>query len=320
MHACVASPLLGMRLFQFLSLLVHVASSAAASPKERAIAQAIKKEADGMQKDVKNMIDTKQFRNAISMLQEKGSKWLVQYGAKSWPMAEVASMLADTYVACGSACDRQGEASDLYEKSASLKLAIYGEGAPEYAAAVEKTADALVGAGSHKRALPYFRKLVRSVSVGLGEDHEALKNVRMKLANCAMSTKSYKTAKKTWTNLLRGSLAPGDEIHARLHLGVALAQLTEHSAASQQVEAAKTFIAKHYGKRHMEYAKALNAAAGVLERLHRDEDALRSMQEASELVASLLGPEDPMSVQARRNVEGLKSAIAAKGLHEASAA
>merc|ERR1711966_3754 len=95
----------------------------------------------------------------------------------------------------------------------------------------------------------------------------------------------------------------------RMQLAVAMAHLAENKAGLEQIEAAKQLVGRYFGQRDMRYAKVLNGAAGVMERLNRDEDALRNMEESSDTVASLLGPQDPMAVQARRNVEGLRSTI-----------
>merc|ERR1719199_1597053 len=147
-------------------------------------------------------------------------------------------MLADVYLACGTACDKEDAAIELYEKSAEVKLAIYGEQHPEYAVAIQKAADALMKAGAYKRALHYFKKLAKGVASGLGEGHEALGNVRMKLAECAMHSKSYMIAKKTFAQLLRTKLSIEDEAHVRLDMAVAMAHLTDTDAALEQVEKA----------------------------------------------------------------------------------
>lgn len=294
----------------FTSVLFY--SAGAASPSEMTLAQAVKQEAEVLHREVQGMIEEKRFDAAITALQERGSKWVRQYGAKSWPMAEVSSMLAETFLACGSVCDKEDEAAELYEKSAEVKREIYGDRAPEYAAAIETAADAFVKVGSYRRALSYLKKLAKAVSAGLGQTHEATRNVWKKLGDCAMRTKSYKSAQNAFSKLLHSNLAPEDEAHARLQLAVALTHLSKSKAALEHIEAAKLLVARHFGKKDMRYAKVLNGAAGVLERLNNHADALHNMQEASEIVAEVLGPKDPMALQAKRNVEGLSIAIRSK--------
>merc|ERR1712187_170027 len=128
--------------------------------------------------------------------------------------------------------------------------------------------------------------LARKIAVGLGERHDATKNVRVKLGECAMNAKKYKSAIHAFTKLLDGKLDPEIEFNSRV---------------------------KQFGKVDMRYAKALNGLAGIFERLDRDEEALKLMREASAIAVELFGPEDPTAKQARQNVEGMQSHIKAKG-------
>jgi tetratricopeptide (TPR) repeat protein len=286
----------------------------AASPKDKDVAEAVKEETRKLQREVQELVGTKQFDKAISLLQQKGTVWLRQYGAKSWPMAEVSSSLADAYMACGSTCDKESAAAELYEKVALVNLEVYGGAAPQYATAVEKAADAFAQIGDHNRALRHYKGLVRKVVVGLGEGHDATKNVRVKLGECAMNAKKYKSAVNAFTKLLDGKLDPENEFHARLSLSVALAKLDRHEVALHHAEAAKELAARQFGETSMHYAKTLNGLAGILERLGRDEEALGMMREASGIVVELLGPNDPTAKEAQQNVEGMQSHIKAKGI------
>jgi hypothetical protein len=147
--------------------------------------------------------------------------------------------------------------------------------------------------------MPYFKKLVKGVAANLGANHEALRNVRMKLAHCAMRAQSYKLAKKNFLKLLRDKLlmerlsAPSEvvseEADVRLQLAVAMAHLAENKAGLEQIEAAKQLVGRYFGQRDMRYAKVLNGAAGVMERLNRDEDALRNMEVARFSIAGMPG-------------------------------
>merc|ERR1711972_106526 len=222
-------------------------------------------------------------------------------------------MGADAYMACGSACDQELAAAELYEKSALVNLEAYGGAAPQYATLVEKAADAFAKIGEHKRALRHYKELARKIAAGLGEGHDATKNVRVKLGDCAMNAKKYKSAIHAFTKLLDGKLDPEIEFHSRLKLSVALAKVDNHEAALHHAEAAKDLAAKQFGKVDMRYAKALNGLAGVFERLDRDLEALKLMREASAIAVELFGPEDPTAKQAQQNVEGMQSHIKAKG-------
>merc|ERR1712039_997321 len=95
-------------------------------------------------------------------------------------------------------------------------------------------------------------------------------------------------------------------------MGVAQANLERNDIALENALAAKHLAEKHFGTTDFRYAKTLNSVAGVLERLDRDADALGFMQEASDIVERSLDKDDPVSVEARRNVEGMKNHIAAK--------
>lgn len=309
-HAFVR-PSAGKTLLTLIATICYSVDSAV-TPKEKELAQAAMAEVESKRKEVQKLCNSGQFGMAIQHLRDSGRKWLSEYGPQSWPMAEVSRMLADTYVACGDVCDKRTEAAELYEKSATVTLAIYGEASPQYAATLEKTADALVNVDAHKRALPHFKKLVKEISVGLGEDHEALRNVQMKLANTAMHTKSYKIARETWTKLLRGNLTSEDEVHCRLHQAVALAHLGENKLAMEHINAAKQTVATHFGAESLLQAKLLNAAGGVLEHLDRDNEALQSMQDAHDVIVKLVGSDEPMALQAKKNVEGLSRTISAK--------
>jgi len=220
--------------------------------------------------------------------------------------------LADAYMACGSACDKELDAAELYEKVALVNLEVYGGAAPQYATAVEKAADAFAKIGEHKRALRHYKELAKKIVVGLGEGHDATKNVRMKLGECAMKAKKYKSAIHAYKKLLNGKLDPENAFHSRLSLSVALAKIDRHEAALHHAQAAKELAAKQFGKANMHYAKALNSLAGILERFNRDEEALKLMREASGIAVDLFGPEDPTSKEAQQNVKGMQSHIKAK--------
>jgi tetratricopeptide (TPR) repeat protein len=292
-------------------------SHVTASSKEDETAQlkAVQEEIRVLQREVVELLGTKKYEKAIETLQERGSKFLRLYGERSWPMAEVSSSLAEAYLACGAPCDKESDAAELYEKAALVKREAYGESDPQYAQAVEKAADAFVQVGEHKRALRHYKVLAKKVAQGLGEHHQGMKNVLMKLGECAMKAKKWKAAAKAFSRVVAGELSPEEAVDTRMSLSVALSRLTRHEAALEHAEAAKDLAAKKFSKTDLRYAKALNAVAGILERMDRDEEAVGLMREASDIVVKKLGGEDPMSVQAQKNFEGMQSHIRAKDKH-----
>lgn len=265
-----------------------------------------------LKRQIKEYIGTNEIDEAISTLQKRGSDWLQQYGAKSWPMVEVSSSLADVYMSCGATCDKEADAAVLYEKAALVRRDVTSERDPEYASLIEKAADAFFKIAEYKRALNHYKHLVKKVRAGLGEGHEAVRIVQRKLGDCAMKSGNYNIAAKTFQKILDGHLAGDDEVHARVSLSVAQAKLGRHMEALENAESAKQSAKKHFGSSDFHYAKALNSVAGVLERLGRDAEALRLMEEASDVVQNSMGRQDPVSIQARRNVEGMRSFIRAK--------
>ena len=60
----------------------------------------------------------------------------------------------------------------------------------------------------------------------------------------------------------------------------------------------------------LEHAFSVNAVAGVLEKLGRDEEAISTMARAAELAAGRRPADDPLVVAAQKNLAGLKSHIA----------
>ena len=69
----------------------------------------------------------------------------------------------------------------------------------------------------------------------------------------------------------------------------------------------------------LEHAFSVNAVAGVLEKLGRDDEAISTMARAAELAAERKPADDPLVVAAHKNLAGLKSHIARKQ-HRARAA
>ncbi len=70
----------------------------------------------------------------------------------------------------------------------------------------------------------------------------------------------------------------------------------------------------------LEHAFSVNAVAGVLEKLGRDEEAISTMARAAELAAARRPADDPLVVAAQRNLAGLKSHIARKQRRSKAAA
>jgi len=273
-----------------------------------------------VREQAQELVSAKKFDSAVKLLQERGGKWQRKYGAKSWPMAEVASQLAEAYLACGSACGKEAGAAELFEKSAAVRGEVFGEGSPQYAEALERAADALVQVGQHKRAVPHYRKLVRSVASNLGETHAATKNLRAKLGSCLLQAKRYGRAAAVLAKLLRQAPPAEQEARAELQLATALAHLGRQGEALQHAQRARELNGRLFGKADVRYARTLNGVAGLLERLGRDQEALDLMQEASDIVTKALGEEDPTAVSARKNVDGLRSFVASKAKEAPEAA
>jgi len=129
-----------------------VAGAAAGEAAQAAEVEAVRREVDALEERTRELIRVRDFDRATVLLRERGGRWQRSYGAKSWPMAQVALQLAETYLACGPACGKEADAAELYERSAAVLEEIHGKQSPEYAAALEKAADAFVQAGQHKRA------------------------------------------------------------------------------------------------------------------------------------------------------------------------
>ena len=62
----------------------------------------------------------------------------------------------------------------------------------------------------------------------------------------------------------------------------------------------------------LEHAFSVNAVAGVLEKLGRDDEAISTMAKAAELAAGRRPADDPLVVAAQKNLAGLKSHIVRK--------
>merc|ERR1719491_2361555 len=101
--------------------IVSASHVVATSESDRALAESAEEDVRVLQREVEELIGFRHFDKAIATLQEKGAQWQRRYGVKSWPMAEVSSSLADAFMACGTACDKESEAAELYEKAALVK-------------------------------------------------------------------------------------------------------------------------------------------------------------------------------------------------------
>ena len=249
--------------------------------------------------------------------------------------ADLLTDLGDVYSRLG----QETEAVAAFEEAANYIAALHGANDPRHGLAVDRLADAHVRAGQPAEAVPLYRGLMKSMRATLGRGHPGYGVTAGKLASAAAAAGKPKAAAKAYSEALElletapkpddpepgggstdgmaaGSGAGVDDTAAYLRVQYArtLAEAGKLEHALREATLARDAYASGSAAGSLEHARSLNAVAGVLERLGRDDEAIAAMSEATELARRLPEAEaDPAHVaQAERNLRGLKKHVEAK--------
>ena len=231
--------------------------------------------------------------------------------------ADVYSQLGVVYTKAG----KEVEAISAFETSSELLHGAFGPADPRVSLAADRLAGAHVQAGDHAQAVPLYQRMLKAMRDGLGIAHPGYRLTLNKLAEAAMAAGKPKVAAKAYRETLQvleqepdGPARAGETAKAQVRLSRALGgtgafkEALEHASAARKLyESGAVADADD-----MEHAFSVNAVAGVLEKLGRDEEAVSTMALAADLAAEQRSADDPLVAAAQKNLAGLKAHVARK--------
>lgn len=235
--------------------------------------------------------------------------------------------LAEAMMAQGKESDAVGAVEAAYD----VLLAALGPDDAKVGAALGRLADAHAAAGDHFSAADTLGQLVAGMRAqGLGSMHPGLRHTATKHAAAlaaagrrADSIAAYKELIELLTPLPPEHVG-GEVAAAHVALATQLAQTGKQASFEQALEYAQLAQRMHddpqlrgdhgrlNGAEPLDAAVAANALSGVLERLGRHSEAIDQMERAHALAAAAVGANDPIALQARRNVEQLRKHVQRK--------
>jgi len=245
--------------------------------------------------------------------------------------AESEEAQADVYGQLGivySHSAKEVEAIGAFESAADLVYRKFKPSDPRVGIAVNRLADAHVQAGAHAQAVPLYQRLLMAMREGLGKSHPGYRDTLRKLADSAAAAGKPKVTIKAIREMLdvlghepQGPPQAAEVAKARVKLSRALGstgafeEALEHASAARQLYETGAVT----DTKGLEHAFSVNAVAGVLEKLGRDEEAISTMALAAKLAAERRPAHDPLVQAAERHVVGLRKHIQRKH-HRARAA
>jgi tetratricopeptide (TPR) repeat protein len=235
--------------------------------------------------------------------------------------------LAEAKVAQGKESDAVGAIEAAYD----VLLAAFGPDNAKVGSVLGRLADAHAATGDHVSAADTLGQLVTGMRAqGLGTMHPGLRHTLTKHAAAlaaagrrADSIAAYKELIELLTPLPPEHVG-GEIAAAHVALATQLAQTGKQQALQQALEYAQLAVQMHddpqirgdHGRLRdaepLDAAVAANALAGVLEKLNRHREAIDQMERAHALAVAILGADDPIALQAKRNVEQLKKHVQRK--------
>jgi len=232
--------------------------------------------------------------------------------------------LADVYGQLGivySHSAKEVEAIAAFESAADLMHRKFKPSDPRVSIAANRLADAHAQAGAHTQAVPLYRRLLTAMREGLGISHPGYRTTLGKLADSAAAAGKPKVAIKAIRETLdvlrqepEGPQQAAEVAKARVKLARALGgtgafeEALEHASAARRLHETGAVTDPD----SLEHAFSVNAVAGVLEKLGRDDEAISTMALAAELAAERRPADDPLVEAAQKNLAGLKTHIARK--------
>lgn len=269
-------------------------------------------ERNDRRREVERLRGAGKLREARALL--KGEQQTLPADASATDRGELLEELGDLYRRWG----KGTEAIASYEEASDVLGAAYGSDDPRYGLVIDKLADAHVDAGSPELALPMYEGLLRAMSRGLGASHPGYQLTLGNIGKQALAVGRHKAAVKAYRELLR--LQEGGNVDAAARAGTSMQlsrALAETGKLTSALKHARGAVALHDSgeatlAEPLEHAFAVNAAAGVLEKMGRDEEAVSAMERALELARSDRSAEEGMVRQAQRNLDGLRAHVRRK--------
>jgi tetratricopeptide (TPR) repeat protein len=235
--------------------------------------------------------------------------------------------LAEAKMTHGKASDAVGAVEAAYD----VLLAAFGPNDAKVGAVLGRLADAHAAAGDHLSAADTLGQLAAGMRAqGLVVMHPGLRHTVTKHAAAlaaagrrADSIAAYKELIELLTPLPPEHVG-GEIAAAHVALATQLAQTGKQSSLEQALEYAQLARRSHddsqlrgengrlSGAEPLDAAVAANALSGVLEKLGRHAEAIEQMERAHALAAAAVGGDDPIALQARRNVEQLRKHVQRK--------
>ena len=216
---------------------------------------------------------------------------------------------------------KEVEAIAAFESAADLLHRKFKPSDPRISIAANRLADAHAQSGAHVQAVPLYQQLLTAMRAGLGVSHPGYRTTLGKLADSAAAAGRPKVAIKAIRETLdvlrqepEGSQQAAELAKARVKLARALGDTGAYEEAFEHASAARKLYETGAvsDAESLDHAFSVNAVAGVLEKLGRDEEAIGTMALAAELAAERRPAHDPLVQAAQKNLAGLKTHVARK--------
>jgi tetratricopeptide (TPR) repeat protein len=248
------------------------------------------------------------------------------------PMATGAANLLSDLGGVYQRLGQESEALAVLEEAAELLRAIHGDKDPRHGMAADKHADALVQNGHHSQAAAIYRRLLDTMAINLGRNHPGYQLTLSKHANAASAAGKHGMAAKAYAEMLelygaatkaagssdmdggKDAVDPSgqEEASIRVQYARALAGATRYDDALREAVRARDAFAASTAAGSLEHAASINGVGGVLEKLGRDEEAVKAMGEAYQIARKAVDATPSDVAQAKKNLEGLKAHVRRK--------
>ena len=261
--------------------------------------------------------------------------------------ADLLSGLGEIY----SESNKQAEMVGAFESSADLLVEKFGANDGRVSVAADRLAEAYRRSGEPVKALPLFRRLAKELKKNFGVGHVVYQQTLSKLGSAASAANKPKAAVKAWRELIKllqqapRQMQDGSELATvRRQLAKDLATSGALEAVLKEAELARSYYEEKFDELSsasgnavsgasggpssgesggdgsskgpdaaLEHAFAVNAVAGILEKLGRDDEAISTMESAYEMArASGRAEDDPLVMQGKSNLAGLKRHVERK--------
>jgi len=262
------------------------------------------------------LVQAGQLHRAQHTLKEAMAELRAGKRAATELYAHLLGDLAGIYAELG----KVSEALAAREEAVDVLQPLIDRQSPQFTKALEQLADARLQAGEYLEAASLLRDILPGMREGLGSTHLACRQTMSKLAGALFDGGKPRAATKVYSQLVAvfEGLEPNDiaaeRAYAHLQLSRTLGASGSFERALHHAERAREMHASGALPQGdpVQHAFSLNAVAGVLEKLDRDDEAIHAMEAALEVATRAWQADDPMLARAHQNLAGLRAHVQRK--------